>query len=347
MTNIPKYDLISSIISLINSEEYESTITNISASLSVPIQYIRKSILALLNNRILQSCINSEDDYEIIDDEPAFMEKFVDCPEKIADNLIDGIYDDIVWDINLKIPDNNEHEILSLTQLEYSALKAMGENILSLKRNSLFEKKEITQPLSPAIKRIRDMIQDAIINKKAITFNYKSINTHTGQLEQSSVVCFPQEIITNVSDNWLYVQSTELKLYRLDRIAQPCRIVNNSEPFPGISVNPNRKYIWGACSNPDDVPVHVKLRIAPETSNIITKIKYDTALRAETGKLYQDGGFYYYEDDIIGLNEFQRWIRSYGSSIVVIEPESLRNNIVERAQQAINLYELSKSWNDL
>ena len=119
---------------------------------------------------------------------------------------------------------------------------------------------------------------------------------------------------------------------------------NKAGDFPGIKARPNQKYIWGAYSKPDDVPVHVKLRIAPETQNIISKIKRDTSLRSETRKFYQDSDNYYYEDDIIGLGEFQRWVRSYGSSVIVIEPESLRNEITERAIQTLDLYEASKCW---
>lgn len=347
MTNISKYDLISSVISLINSEEYESTISNMATSLKVPVQYIRRTVLSLLNNQILQSCINAREDFENDDDDLTFIESFFDAQDEVTNDIIDGIYDDTIWEINLKILDNNEQEILPLTHIELGVLKAMGENVLSLKHGAIFEKKETINPISPTINKLRDIIQDAIYNKKAISFNYMKYNQETKQSESQPVVCFPQEIITNVSDNWLYMQSTELKLYRLDRMIHPVRTTNNAGKFPGVTVNPNQKYVWGAFSKLDDVPTHVKLRIAPETKNIVTKIKSDTALRTETNKFYQDGNFYYYEDDIIGLDEFQRWVRSYGSSIVVIEPESLRNKILERAKQTLDLYEASKNWGSL
>ena len=62
-------------------------------------------------------------------------------------------------------------------------------------------------------------------------------------------------------------------------------------------------------------------------------------------KLYEEGEFYYYEDDIIGLGEFQRWLRSYGSSIQVIEPKELRDDIINAAKTGLEFYAMSESWN--
>ena len=73
-------------------------------------------------------------------------------------------------------------------------------------------------------------------------------------------------------------------------------------------------------------------------------IENDIRYRSETCKLYQDGDCYYYEDDIIGFQGFQRWIRSYGTSIVVLEPESLKNEVVQQAHEVLKKYEQAKSW---
>lgn len=347
MTDISKFELISNVIALINSEEYVSTITNISNSLKMPIQYIRRTILSLLNNQVLQTCIRTQDDYETDDEEATFIEEYLESPEDITNELLDGVYDDTVWNIDLRILDSDDQVLLPLTHLEYGILKSLGEDIISLRRGSIFEKKETVNPILPSVQKCREVIQDAIYVGKQVHFSYPKFNEESNKYEPHTVTCFPQDIITNISDNWIYMQSTELKLYRLDRIIPPCRIVNNSPAFPGITEVKNKKYIWGAFSKRDDTPVHVKLRIAPETGNIVSKIKRDTALRNATNKFYQDGNFYYYEDDIIGIEEFQRWLRGYGSSIVVIEPASLRDSITQRAQQALVLYEASKTWEDL
>ena len=86
-------------------------------------------------------------------------------------------------------------------------------------------------------------------------------------------------------------------------------------------------------------PIHVKLQINTGTTNIIEKIKRDTVLRSETGKLYKDGNFYYYEDDILGIPDFRRWMRSYGSSITVLEPQTLIKEIIENITKTLTYYE--------
>ncbi len=341
MSNIDKFDLLSNIISLINAEEYKSTIENMAKDCNVPLPYMRKTMITLLGNQIIQSCINSTDDYDNINDS-SFLEDFLDDPEAISAQILDGIFDSTEWEINLKILDTNAEEILPLSHLEYGAIRSLGESELSIKRGSIYEKKETVNPISPLVRKNLETIQDAIARKLAVSFSYKKQNNETKQL-----VLFPQSIITNVSDNWIYLQSTEGKLYRLDRFMQSCRIINNAGPYPDTIEDPMQKYVWGAYFNKEMSRVHVKLRIAIETSNIIRKIENDISLRVEngTGKFYQDGDFYFYEDDVIGLDEFQRWVRGYGSSVLVLEPRSLQDTIVSRANETLNNYKLAENWN--
>ena len=66
-------------------------------------------------------------------------------------------------------------------------------------------------------------------------------------------------------------------------------------------------------------------------------------LRSETGKLYANGDYYYYEDDILGIPDFRRWLRSYGSSITVLEPQSLIDEITKNTKKTLFYYEELKS----
>ena len=79
----------------------------------------------------------------------------------------------------------------------------------------------------------------------------------------------------------------------------------------------------------------------------IKKIKNDTLHRKNTVSLYEKNGMYYYEDDIIGIGEFQRWIRGYGSSIQVIEPAALKAKMIAAAQKTLEYYEHVDEWKDL
>lgn len=338
MSNIDKFDLLSNLISLINAENYEATITNLSADLKLPPGFIRKAMLTLLGNQVMQSCLYYTENEESPEEE-SLIEQYLDHPDEVAKRILKGDYDDLVWSLELHVLDSNEHELLPLTHMEYSALKALGEDTASLKRQALFEKKDNINPLSVEVKKNRETLIIAKDTGQAVSFTYKGSDNTV-----KNVQCYPVDLITNVSDNWIYMQAADGKSYRLDRIVHSCRLLKNAGPCPETKEDPKRKYVWGSYYNKDVEPAHVKLRIDPETRNIIAKIRNDIRYRSDTCKFYQDDNCYYYEDDIVGLPEFQRWIRGYGSSIVVIEPEELRNEIVNRAHKMLSYYQKAKAW---
>ena len=54
-----------------------------------------------------------------------------------------------------------------------------------------------------------------------------------------------------------------------------------------------------------------------------------------------DGYYYLYEDDVLNINisKLKSWVFSYGSSMVVIEPESLRDQVIESYKKRKQYYE--------
>ncbi len=333
-----KYDYLSNVISLLNSTEFSSSITGLARECNVPVEYMRRTIIALLKNKTLQSCINTADAYDIDGNSDLYLaEEFIDDPEEYSAKILAGEFDDTEWVIDLKLMDMDD-ELLSLSNLELGALKSFGENILSLKRAAVFETKDITTPIPSIVRENQKKITAAIEQGNAITFDYKS-----GIGRVHSLTILPVRINTNVTDNWIYVLSSVGTSYRLDRFVHICKIVP-----PPASVkkkpNANRKYYWGTGSSREPAPTHVKIKIYNETGNILEKIRNDLSFRRETGTFRQAGDVIYYEDDVIGIKDFQRWVRSYGSSIVVIEPRELRDDILSRAREALSLYDRSTEW---
>jgi len=333
------YDILSNIISLINSESFESTIPNISSACHIPVLYTRKCLVKLLDNNVLAYCLDSDDYVNPSNPDTSFIEDYFDNPIIYSKKIIEGIFDNLHWTIDLKILDLEESELLSLTSIEYGALQSLGEGSLFIQNSLIFEKKDIILPVSNQIRKNQITIQNAILNKSAVAFTYKDAH---GDIK--SHICFPTYMFTNVSDNWIYFNTTKGFPFRLDRITSTCRILKEYDDYTPEEPNPYRDYIWGAYYKKGDVPVHVKVQIRPETATIIQKITADTAHRKHMCKLYQKGDFYYYEDDIIGLGEFQRWLRSYGSSVQVIEPIELRDSIIQAARTGLEFYAISDSW---
>ena len=335
MSNIDKYDYIGKIISYLHASEYVATIKQMSFDLNMPLPYVRRSMLSILKNNIL-SIDSDYDDDDVLDE-------LLDEPDKFANLMLTGKYDNITWSTDLDLSDTNADVILPLSQIENSTLAANTGELNIIKHSALFERKSLTNPISPKVRQLQSTIQDAIEDGNAISFTYI-----TGKGEELSVKDLPLRIITDVTDNWIYLKcAVNPYPIRLDRIKHFRGVMPNDGSYPMPEDNPKEKYYWGAAGDPNEEPTHVKLRIAAETRNIISKIKSDISFRSETGKFYQDGNFYYYEDDIIGMEKFRRWIRGYGSSIIVLEPESLKNEIVMWAKQTLDLYKASESWGDL
>lgn len=340
MNDIIKYDLISNIISFIYSLDYVATAVNLAKDCSVPLPFMRTTLYTLLSNQTIRECL----DIYSNSDSTSLIEDFLESPCNVKDAFLNGNYDNYIWELNLNILNINENAILPLSHIEYGALKSFGQDILSVKKTSLFEKKETINPISDKVRKIQTTLINAKENHQKVYFDYKNSKGIT-----EKVYCFPVDIVTNVTDNWIYMWTTDGNSYRLDRILHNVTIIKDASEYPHYSIPTNRKYAWGSFFKDDDIPIHVKLQISANTGNIISKIQDDIRFRKDLDsyKFYPKENYYYYEDDVIGLDEFQRWIRGYGSSIIVIEPDFLKDSIIKRANETLLLYEKSKKWGEL
>ncbi len=338
-----KLEVISNLISLLNSISYEATILSLSRDCNIPIEYCRNCILQILENTILSKCLDSNY-YNPDDPEESIYLVYLDNPSIFSKRLLAGDYDEIIWTINLKVIDSEEDQILSLTPLQFSAVSNIGETDNFFKHNALYEKKENIAKVSKSVRENQDKIQTAIDNHYNVSFNYRDKDK-----VQSTIIGLPLQIFTNVTDNWIYVtvaDNQSYRHYRMDRIINSVKLIIDGKNEATVSINPKEKYKWGSYFNENLEPVHVKLLISDTTANIIRKIKSDTHNRT-TGSLYIKNGLYYYEDDIIGEGEFKRWIRGFGSSIQIIEPANYRDDMINSAKTALSYYERADEWKDL
>ena len=182
-----------------------------------------------------------------------------------------------------------------------------------------------------------DIVQNAISQGRKIEFKYKS-----PKFDLTNIICSPATVIQNLTTNILYIKDTDNNYFRIDRIKSKIHIVSDVSDLSHYNPSPYQKYFWGNEYQKHGDPLHIKLRISAETTNIIQKIKRDIALRT-TAKLYKDGDFYYYEDDILGIPDFRRWMRSYGASITILEPQTLIKEITDNTKKTMHYYEILKS----
>lgn len=122
---------------------------------------------------------------------------------------------------------------------------------------------------------------------------------------------FSDEIIARVDSVWSFDEDT------LDDIFK-----NNEEP---THINEDTL---------DDIakkePTHIKLMIFDE-DDMIERLRTDTFGRKRgslTGPCsYGEDTVYYYEDDVLGLKPFKKWVKEFGESVIVLEPKELAYEI--------------------
>ena len=69
----------------------------------------------------------------------------------------------------------------------------------------------------------------------------------------------------------------------------------------------------------------------------LCEIRGDNALIEESKAIK---GWFIYKDNISGLNDFLPYIRSFGSSAVVIKPIEILNSSIKNTEKLINHYEV-------
>ncbi len=322
------FDMLGLIISLILSDHFAASVTSLSSACNLPVPQMRKYISIIFGNSILFSHLSPTPESDDQDDDPLkTAEIFL---HKIAAGNADH---ETIYLIDMDDFTGGYH-LLPITSVEAGCLNNIYPNLIQNQRTGLFEMKDTIDSIPKIILEKQDRVQEAISQKRKIEFSYKS-----PQFDLSKIICSPVSVIQNLTSHILYIKDSETNHYRIDRIKSNIKILPAHSDLDQYTPSPLQKYFWGTEYKVHENPVHVKLRISAETSNIIEKIRNDTALRRQTCKLYYDGNDYYYEDDILGMPDFRRWLRSYGSSITVLEPQSLINEVIDSARKTLSYYE--------
>ena len=137
----------------------------------------------------------------------------------------------------------------------------------------------------------------------------------------------PVKLIHNIDSHNIYVVDTEEKIYRFDRM-KLMKPSNKRIDIPDGVQYDKFDMMWGV---EHSEPIHVRLKIYDE-ANVIDRIRRELGHRCE-GKIREFEGHFLYEDDIIGVNSFRSWVSGYGSSVVVLEPQELAENIIAAAKR--------------
>lgn len=328
------FDTIGLIISLILSDNFLASVESLAASCDLPVQQMRKYLAVIFDNKNLLTHLSPTP--EVDDDNED--DNFIETASTFLSAILSGNADNepiYLIDMDDFIDD---YLLLPITSIEAGYVSSVYPNLIQNQRAILFEIKDTVDSVPKHILDKQDDIQNAISQGLKIKFKYKS-----PQFDLTDIICSPVAVIQNLTTRILYVKDTENNYYRIDRIKSKITTIEEPSYIDQYSPSPYQKYFWGNEYQKHGEPTHIKLRIKAGTTNIIEKIKSDTVLRIETGNLYNDDEYYYYEDDILGMPDFRRWLRSYGSSITVLEPQTLIDEITENTNKTLSYYNKLKS----
>ena len=323
MNNSNAIERLSNIFCLLQNNGHDASIKHISKALNIPRSVIRADIKALLKNSTFSSYFDEElFDIEMYDEDdlPYIDDDTILYLESTKFQISDGL-----------IP-------LYITHREKELLAQYYPELVDRSNKKLYLIKDAPTKLDINKDDLCTQIQSAIDNNYYIKFTYR--NTKNGSLKTYELA--PKLIYNNTINGRMYMitlrDNDDFTAWRFDRIFSATTIDHRIDTTPvPEKVSKRFDYLWAMDNDQGNDPVHVKIRIDGFSRNIIEKIKNDI-LRRKYAKLYQEGDYWYYEDDIIGLSSFRSWIYRYGSSMVVMEPVELAREVYNSAVEKLKRY---------
>jgi len=253
------------------------------------------------------------------------------CPEEIADALHrdEDRFDDEVLVLSMELPTDLPLLMLDREERQLFRRRKFGKILV----------KDTPYHVPDAVRRHAEKIEKAIRDRRYIRFRYRS------PMEENAIALeiAPYMLFHNTTDDLYYCitfdEEGRTMSYRLDRILYEVREVSGRHFIKDRSRELDRlTYVWGAAFQNGGEPVHVRLEIRADTANLIGKIRSDVRDRVH-GQLRQEEDKWIYEDEVIGLNSFKAWVMTYGSSVKVVEPASLAEEILDSSRRRLLNYE--------
>jgi len=215
----------------------------------------------------------------------------------------------------------------------FQALLGKGEQAaLDTSQNRLLIKGWRELYDSPETERLVARIEEAVLAERRLLLDYIDAAGEAFRFEME-----PYGLVYYwVWGFWYLVGriKQELTVLRLDRIKDYMETGHFTYP-PDFSLEEVFADAWGVEISAPLVTVRIKFY---DEYNVIQRVRRDTAHRKKA-VLTKEEGYLIYSDQVRGINEIKPWIRSFGSSAVVLAPEELKADMVRSARWVLDLYQ--------
>ncbi len=317
---------LNTILALLGTEEMTYSLNELATLLDVGKSTLYDDILTIMQDTEKSFTVCTED--EELEEEFIYSDEF----EK---RLRAGEYDDVSLFVETPFPSDIQ---MVLTNREWSALSDFlrDRNYEMKSQNKGILIKNSVSAVSDRELSFRNSIRNWMEDGKNLEIEYKGKN---GQVSRFPVR--PVQILHNISDDLIYLVavssdtegSPRLSFLRFDRIvkAEPKQVV-----LPEMDVEETLKDLEITWGTELGERYHVKVRIYDEIK-VVDRVKRDLGKRAAE-HLRREGDYVIYEDDVIGINKFAAWVRSYGASMIVLEPAGLAERMIESAKERLKYY---------
>lgn len=179
-------------------------------------------------------------------------------------------------------------------------------------------------------------LEECAARRVRLEIDYEPMNGQAGPRE-----AWPLGVVYNwLQAAWYVVcwspEKKEYRIYRVDRIKSVTELGGSFTPPKGFSLEEFTRYAWGIETSKAR-PVRVRIRFYDDF-NVISLVKKDIAHRKTAKFERQDNGSYILEDEVSGLNELKTWVRGFGPSAEVLEPEELKQGVIDSTKMLLARY---------
>lgn len=192
----------------------------------------------------------------------------------------------------------------------------------------------------PAVEERVNDLEEACRGRRRVRFRYAAMSGETTERTADPLGL----VYYWFQDAWYLVAGVcpgndraagEIRHFRLDRMGEVEVTDEGFSPPDGFDLERHMAPCWGV----ERGELHrVRIRFHDE-GNVLARVRRETSHRDSARFVPEPGGgSVIYTDEVSGLNELRVWVRSFGSSAEVLEPDQLRREVLESVERIVRRY---------
>ena len=326
----------------------------------IPIAVIRKDFLEMTSAYKKSQFLPFQPTDDLDDD----IDNDIDDYDTAIKNITNGQWDNLPLQCNIPLHTGSHtiplsaDEYVSLSELfseyamlDYSGQKEIGVVPCIVKEH--FNHHDNPTDLVP----ILDALNTAIDKKKQIYFEYQPTGKKLSRLQIT-----PIKIIYDNEENLysiLGIKNKNYVVYKIESIIKSKAIniiegtsllnqnvsskderhihilTSDAEKYDKKALDAKIPHVWKNAFD-QKKPVHVRVKFE---ASVYASVRKDLAYRNSKKTMSKiSNGYFFFEDDIYGIDAFDLWIRTYGSKAIILEPKNLAKKRIESIKQALDNY---------